>query len=121
MTAEATAHRLKLLASGYCPIPLYGKEPPVYNAKKKNNRFRGLAEWESLTNVTREQIEMWDKTWPDSTNTGALTRTMPVLDLDILNEEAARACEDFVHERYEDAGHFLSRIGLPPKRAIPFR
>src|SRR5262249_12967909 len=99
----------------------YGKEPPVYNTNKKNNRFRGLADWEQLQEVTPAQIRMWDKTWPDSTNTGALTRLMPTLDIDILNEEAARACEDYVREHFEERGYILVRIGLPPKRAIPFR
>jgi hypothetical protein len=46
---------------------------------------------------------------------------MPVLDLDILNEEAARALEDHVRERFEERGYILVRIGKPPKRAIPFR
>ena len=61
------------------------------------------------------------KTWPDAQNTGILTRTMPTLDLDILNEEAARALEDHVREHYEESGPILVRIGKPPKRAIPFR
>jgi len=46
---------------------------------------------------------------------------MPVLDIDILNEEAARALEDHVREHYEERGYILVRIGKPPKRAIPFR
>ena len=64
---------------------------------------------------------MWSKTWPDAQNTGILTRTMPTLDLDILNEEAVRALEDHVREQYEEKGPILVRIGKPPKRAIPFR
>jgi hypothetical protein len=59
--------------------------------------------------------------WPDALNTGALTRLMPTLDLDILNENAARAIEDVVRERFEERGHVLVRIGLPPKRAVLFR
>ena len=118
---RACVLRHQLRAGGFCPIPLYGKEPPVKNNKRQNNRYRGLKDWEQLTEVTPEMVDMWLKVWPDSENTGVLTFNMPVLDLDILNEEAARACEDLVHERYEDAGDFLTRIGLPPKRAIPFR
>jgi Bifunctional DNA primase/polymerase, N-terminal len=100
--------RLQLSAAGYIPIPLHGKIPP----NKK---------WEQTRDVTRELIEMWAKTWPDAKNTGLLTRTMPTLDLDILNEEAARALEDHVRKRYEEAGHVLVRIGKSPKRAIVFR
>jgi bifunctional DNA primase/polymerase-like protein len=113
-----SAIRRALAAAGYCPIPLYGKVPPVYG---KNNPRKGLAGWQDLTAVTDEQIEMWERTWPDAVNTGVLTRSIPTLDLDILNEEAARACEDLVRERHEEAGYVLVRIGLPPKRAIPFR
>jgi hypothetical protein len=48
---QALRHQLR--AAGYCPIPLYGKEPPIYNAKKKNNRHRrGLGGWQLLDNVT---------------------------------------------------------------------
>jgi hypothetical protein len=110
-----------LRAAGYCPIPLYGKEPPVYNAKRKNNSHRGLADWEQLTEVTPEQIDIWSKIWPDSINTGCLTFNMPVVDFDILDEEAARAVEALVRERFEERGYILVRIGKPPKRAIPFR
>src|SRR5262249_43946909 len=60
-------------------------------------------------------------TWPDATNTGVLTFNMPTLDADILDEAAAKACEEFVRDRYEDAGHVLTRVGKPPKFAIPFR
>lgn len=64
---------------------------------------------------------MWGHTWPDAKNTGLLTRLMPVLDADILSEEAARAIEDHIRERYEEVGYVLVRIGQPPKHAIPFR
>jgi hypothetical protein len=105
---NATERRLKLARAGFTPVPLHGKIPP-------------LQSWQTLANVTPEQIEMWAKTWPDARNTGALTRTMPTLDLDILNEEAARALEELVREQYEESGPVLVRIGKPPKRAIPFR
>src|SRR6516164_6566835 len=112
---DAHALRLQLLQAGYCPIPLYGKEPPRYG---KNNPKKGLAGWQTLTDVTAEQIDMWSKMWPDADNTGCLTRLMPTLDGDILDEAAAKACQEFVRERY---GYVLTRIGKPPKFAIPFR
>ena len=46
---------------------------------------------------------------------------MPALDLDLLNADAAAAAEEFVRERYEEAGYVLTRIGRAPKRAILFR
>jgi Protein of unknown function (DUF3987)/Bifunctional DNA primase/polymerase, N-terminal len=109
--------RRRLIATGYPVIPLYGKVPP----NKKNNKRKSLTGWEQLGDVTDEMLVMWSKTWPDAQNTGILTRTMPTLDLDILNEEAVRALEDHVREHYEERGPILVRIGKPPKRAIPFR
>lgn len=115
---EPTALRLQLLDAGYAPIPLYGKEPPVFG---KNNNRKGLGGWQNLQDVTREQIEMWGQMWPDAHNTGILTRCMPTLDADILSEEAARAIEDHVRDFYEERGFVLVRTGKAPKRAIPFR
>jgi hypothetical protein len=118
MRDPTTMLRCQLCAAGYSPLPLFGKAPPV---KGKNNSKKGLGSWQNLGAVTPEMIEMWARTWPDSHNTGVLTRHMPTLDLDILNEDAARAAENLARERYEESGYVLARVGLPPKRAIPFR
>jgi hypothetical protein len=115
---DAQALRHQLRNAGYCPIPLYGKEPPIYG---KNNKRKGLSGWEKLHDVTAEQIDLWTTMWPDAINTGLLTFRMPTLDLDILNEDAVRTLEDHVREHYEESGYILPRIGLHPKRAIPFR
>src|SRR5262249_54276549 len=110
--------RLALCANGYTPLPLFGKEPPIYG---KNNKHKGLEKWQLLHNVTRDMLEIWGRSWPDAGNTGILTRLTPALDADILNEEAAKAVEDLVRERFEERGYILVRIGLAPKRAILFR
>jgi hypothetical protein len=36
---DTRAFRHQLRNAGYCPIPLYGKAPPVYG---KNNKRKGL-------------------------------------------------------------------------------
>jgi Family of unknown function (DUF5906)/Bifunctional DNA primase/polymerase, N-terminal len=110
--------RLALCAAGYIPIPLYGKEPPIYG---KNNPRKGLSGWEQLDTVTAQMLAMWDQTWPDAVNTGILCKHTPALDLDILNEAAVRAAEDLVRQRFDERGSILVRIGWPPKRAILFR
>src|SRR5215470_20113078 len=115
---DARALRHQLRDAGFCPVPLYGKEPPVYG---KNNKRKGLAGWQKLTDITDEMIDMWAKTWPDSVNTGVLTCSMPTLDIDILDEDAARAVEAHIRECFEERGYILVRIGKAPKRAIPFR
>ena len=118
MITDAQAKRHELRKAGYAPIPLFGKAPPSFG---KNNQRKGLSGWQQLHEVSPAMIDMWSKTWPDARNTGALTRLMPTLDLDILDEVACRAVEDHVKEFFEDRGHVLVRIGKPPKRAIPFR
>jgi hypothetical protein len=96
--------RLQLHRNGYAPLPLVGKAPVLKN-------------WQQI-NTTAREIELWPLLHPGATNTGVLTRLMPTLDLDILNEEAANAAEQIVRRHY---GPVLVRIGRPPKRAIPFR
>jgi hypothetical protein len=116
---NAHALRLQLLQAGYLGlVPLFGKEPPVFG---KNNPKKGLAGWQKIESVTPAMLDMWDKTWPDAQNTGVLTRTMPTLDLGILDEAAAYSCQQYVQGRYEDAGYLLIRVGKAPKFAIPFR
>ena len=118
MAEDVTSVRRQLRASGFAPIPLFGKAPPIYG---KNNNRKGLRAWQELHEVTPEQIDMWARTWPDACNTGVLTRLTPTIDLDILNEGAVRTIETHVREHHEERGHILVRIGKPPKRAIPFR
>jgi hypothetical protein len=77
-----------------------------------------LTGWTNLGPVTPEMIDMWAKTWPDATGTGVIAKDTPAIDLDILIEPAAIA---EVRERFEELGYFLVRIGLAPKRLIPFR
>src|SRR5262245_5093496 len=55
---DVLALRQQLHKGGYCPIPLYGKEPPIYG---KNNARKGLDAWQTLHDVTPEQIELWSK------------------------------------------------------------
>ena len=110
--------RRQLLATGY---PSSRSTARPRRTRRTTRTARSLTRWEQLGDISDETLVMWGKTWPDAQNTGILTRAMPTLDLDILNEEAARALEDHVREHYEEAGPILVRIGMPPKRAIPFR
>ena len=116
--SDVVALRRALVAAGFTPLPLFGKAPPSYG---KNGAKKGLGGWQHLEDVSAEQIDDWSRHWPDAINTGILTAYTPPLDLDILNEEAARACEDLVRAQFEERGFVLVRIGLPPKRAILFR
>ena len=99
-----TALRLKLLANGYAPLPVEGKHPP-------------LKDWQKKTSTNAAEIALWDKLYPQATNTGILTQLTPTLDIDITNPEAAEAVEAFARERFEERGFMLIRTGQAPKRA----
>jgi putative DNA primase/helicase len=101
--------RQKLRIAGFSPLPIIGKRP-------------AMEKWETKVDVNSDEIQLWDRLWPNARSTGILTWLTPTLDVDILNEEAAVAVEELVRERYEsDRGYVLVRIGRAPKRAIPFR
>jgi Bifunctional DNA primase/polymerase, N-terminal len=93
MLDARTQRRQQLRANGYMPLPLFGKAPP-------------LKDWQKLTLISRDMITLWSKVWPDAINTGVLTRYMPALDIDILNEEAARAIEELTREKYRKGDGF---------------
>jgi len=103
-----TALRLQLWANGYAPLPIEGKRPP-------------LKDWQKKTTTNAQEIELWENTYPQATNTGILTQLTPTLDIDITNPEAAEAVEALARERFEERGFMLVRIGQAPKRAILLR
>jgi hypothetical protein len=105
---SVTQSRLDLREAGYSPIPVRGKRPLMNG-------------WQTKHEVGRAEIERWEKNFPDQQNTGLLTRTMPTLDVDILDERAATRVQAIAYARFANRGHFLVRVGMPPKRAIPFR
>jgi hypothetical protein len=108
MTADATTIlRKRLKAAGYSPIPVTGKIPSG-------------REWQDKLNVTDQEIENWSR-WA-GLNTGVITTRTPAFDIDIKsNAEAASAVEQLARQQFAGKGKFLVRVGLPPKRLIPFR
>src|SRR5262245_38658107 len=72
--------RKQLLHAGYVPTPVGGK--------------RGvLKAWQKKIETNDAEIDLWSELYPDAKSTGLLTRLMPALDLDILDQDAAEACE----------------------------
>ena len=100
--------RMRLRQAGYSPLPLVGKRPVCEG-------------WQNQTDVTDHEIDLWARAHPAATNTGVLTRLVPTLDIDILDEEAARAVEELIHSHFDDLGCVLPRVGQAPKRCYPFR
>jgi Bifunctional DNA primase/polymerase, N-terminal len=106
MTPEAI--RLRLLEAGFMPLPVNGKVPVV-------------KAWQTLRDLTAEQIRLWSRTCSAALSTGVLTRLTPTLDVDITDPEAVEAIESLVKDRFEESGYVLPRIGRSPKRCFPFR
>jgi hypothetical protein len=105
---EVLALRVTLLHGGYSPLPLIGKAP-------------ALREWQKRIDTSEGDIQTWSKVYPNATNTGVLTRLVPTLDLDIVDEDAIRTIEELVRANHEEHGLVLMRTGKPPKLAIPFQ
>jgi putative DNA primase/helicase len=101
--------RFAMVTNGYTSIiPVIGKVPV-------------LDQWEKTKDVSREMLESWSLNCPRANNTGILTKLVPTLDLDLLQENAAIAAENLVRDRFDGLGSILCRIGRAPKRAILFR
>jgi hypothetical protein len=91
MTAqEVTALWLRLLRGGYTPLPLYGKEPPVYG---KNNPRKGLPGWQTLKNITPETGVLWDVT-SDYDVPLMVSRGMPSLTVLHASAQAIRNADE---------------------------
>jgi len=101
------ALRKQLRRTGFVPLPVIGKAPP-------------LEGWSLKTETNDGEIDLWSSLYHYAPSTGVSTQKLPAIDLDILNEEAAEAAEALVRERFEEKGYILVRIGRAPKRAIPF-
>src|SRR5262249_283189 len=79
-----------------------------------------LEQWQSLS-AAAEDIASWETLHPSAINTGILTRGNPAVDIDVLDEEVADIIHGWVRELIPPSTPELTRVGLPPKRAILFR
>ena len=101
---RVTRYRKALLVAGYWVVPANGKRPQ-------------LDDWVNIR-ATDAIIETWAITRADHLNTGVLCRDTPFIDIDVTVEEVAEEIEALLESEIENSA---VRIGLPPKRAIPFR
>ena len=70
-----TAVRLAMLEGGYLPIPVNGKRPLISG-------------WQRII-ADPEIIRGWVRDRPNDRGTGSLTKIMPTIDADILDERSA--------------------------------
>jgi len=101
---RATACRKRLLAAGYSPIPVNGKVPPI-------------AGWQDIE-ANKVLIDGWADKYADATNTEILTRTIPAIDIDVLDAAVADQLQEIAEWMI---GASAVRIGQAPKRAMLFR
>jgi putative DNA primase/helicase len=106
---EIVQARLELLEAGYpAQVLCRGKAPVV-------------KEWQKRFQTNKEEIVLHRKSYPDATNTGLLTRTMPTLDVDVTDSEAVDSIRRLVSDRFSQSDDVFVRVGQHPKFAIPFR
>jgi hypothetical protein len=106
--ADTTVLRQRLLANGCEPLPATLQKEVLW------------PKWPTRQ-INEAVVRSWErqlKAWP---NTGSRCTYQPCLDIDVLYPDAADACEQLVRDSFGDHGEVLIRIGLAPKRLIPFR
>src|SRR5262249_10122162 len=101
--------RRAVRGKGYSPIPINGKKPDM------------LKGWQEKHQTNDAEIQLWDKMWPNATNTGILTKFTPAIDIDLMVPDAAEAIEQLAREWFGEHGDILVRFGQTPKRAILLR
>ena len=101
---RATAVRKRLLASGYLPLPVNGKAPPI----------KGWSDIEATNTI----IDRWALEYADATNTGIITRTTPAIDIDVRDPAVADELQQLAERMI---GTSAVRTGRAPKRALLFR
>jgi putative DNA primase/helicase len=108
-----TARRVALLKLGYEPIPVMsGRKRPPMN------------DWPNIPIIIshdEDTITPWADEYPGALSTGIRTRTTPGFDIDIRDQDVADQVEQALLNMLENHGTILKRVGLPPKRLIPFR
>jgi hypothetical protein len=95
--------RLALKRNGFTPVSCIGKIPIGTG-------------WQTGSEIPEAELAR-----AGGGNTGVLARDTPGLDIDIRVEEAAIAVEEAAKDWFDGRGAILSRVGLPPKRLIPFK
>ena len=65
-------------------------------------------------------ISRWAEAYPGALSTGIRTRHTPGFDVDVRDQDVADQVEQALLKMVP-SGTILKRVGLPPKRLIPFR
>jgi putative DNA primase/helicase len=109
LRAAVTARRVRYLTLGYEPIPvLSGRKRPMLDG------------WQDIK-LDINTISGWAGARPSELSTGIRTRHTPGFDIDIRDQGVADQVQQALLDMIPQQGTILKRVGLPPKRLIPFR
>jgi hypothetical protein len=110
LKVAVTARRIALVKLGHEPIPvLSGRKRPA------------LPGWES-TPINLDMVSTWADDRPGELSTGIRTSKTPGFDIDVKDQDIGDQIEQaLLHLLPRNSGTILKRIGLAPKRLIPFR
>jgi putative DNA primase/helicase len=106
VTTSVQERRMYYVKAGYEPLPCVGKRP-------------ALANWSTIP-IDVKQAAAWDSTYPGAINTGVRTRRVPAVDIDVRDPQIADQLERALRAAFPGA-QLLVRVGMSPKRLIPFR
>jgi len=81
---------------------------------------RRVRAWQRIE-TTPAEIERWAQALPHATNTGIRTKLTPAVDIDVRDEAVAEQVQQALLNIIGDGGTILQRVGLPPKRLVPFQ
>jgi putative DNA primase/helicase len=109
LRTAVTARRIRYLKAGHQPIPIRsGDKRPVHG------------DWGNMP-IDLDVIPSWGDSHPGALSTGIRTRREPAVDIDIYDADVADRVEQVLLNMIPQGGTILKRVGLPPKRLIPFR
>ena len=96
---------LRLFDNGYAPLPIVpGEKRPAVTG------------WPTIP-ITVETVDRWVRQFPDC-GIGLRTGELVAVDIDILDPDLAHRLDRLVRDRLGDT---LTRVGLWPKRLLPYR
>jgi putative DNA primase/helicase len=108
-----TARRIAYLKLGYEPIPIL--------SSRKRPAISGWQDVRITIPPDEDVITPWADTHPGALSTGIRTRYTPGFDIDIHDPDLAEQVEQALLNMIPQQSTILKRVGLPPKRLIPFR
>jgi hypothetical protein len=106
LLSAITELRLRYLRSGYTPLPCTGKIP-------------ALLDWPKAK-IDAAQVNSWGLFYRGSLNIGIRTTYNPAVDIDVYDADMVRTIEAALLKYLPQDKAILRRVGMAPKRLIPF-